>query len=436
MSNKDIEGAIGKSLRGNILTALIVCAVLVFGLGGVAAYAEISGAVIGSGKIILEGRTKQVQHPDGGIIGEILVDEGQIVEGGDVLFRLDGTAALANLAIIESQLEQLLAQEARLIAEQARAEEVVYPEELLDRDEPRILALLEGQDALRATRRQNFEGRQAQLSEQVGQYHEQIKALEAQSTAVGDNLGLLAEQISDFAYLHSKGLLVDSKLSEVQRERASLIGSQASIAAEIVEIHQAITQTKLQRVQVEEEYDEKILTESDQKRTEIAQLQEERVTARDRLNRLDIRAPREGYLHELNVHTIGGIISAGETLVSIIPTDDLLLVEAELSPTDVDQVYAGQNARIRLTGLNQRVTPELSAQVIDVSADLMTDEQTGTTYYLARLRIDENAKESLGSEELRPGMPAEVFIQTTMRTIMSYLIKPISDQLNHAMREG
>lgn len=436
MRSDDIERSIGRSLRANLSTALTLCVVLVFGLGGVAAYAEISGAVIGSGRVIPEGRTKHVQHPDGGIIGEILADEGEMVEAGEVLFRLDGTAAEANLAIVETQLEQLLAQEARLLAEQARADEIDFPEELTKTNEPRVRVLIEGQVALMKTRRQNLMSRQAQLTEQIAQYREQVNALDAQAVAVDENLALLDEQIKDFSHLHERGLLVDSQLVAIQRERASLIGSKASISAEIIEIQQAITQTELQRVQVEEEFDEKILVELDQKRTEIAQLQEERVTARDRLNRVEIRAPRAGYLHELNVHTLGGIISAGETLVSIIPANDRLLVEAKLSPNDVDQVQAGQQARVRLTGLNQRVTPELAANVIDVAADLTTDESTGASYYLARLEIAEGEMDKIGDQELRPGMPVEVFVQTTMRTIMSYLVRPITDQLARAMRES
>jgi HlyD family type I secretion membrane fusion protein len=188
-------------------------------------------------------------------------------------------------------------------------------------------------------------------------------------------------------------------------------------------------------VQVDEEFDQAILTELDEKRGEIARLQEERITAIDRLRRLDVRAPLTGFLHQLNVSTIGGIIQAGETLVSVIPMDDDLIVEAKLSPGDVDQVTAGQVARIRLTGLSQRVTPELSAGVIDVAPDLTMDEQSGQSFYTARLRISEEELAKVGADKLRPGMPVEVFFETTRRTILSYLVKPVSDQLHHAMRE-
>ncbi|MEO3386343.1 HlyD family type I secretion periplasmic adaptor subunit [Mesorhizobium sp. CAU 1741] len=436
MRSEDIDKSIAKSLRKQISTALIVCLALVVGFGGVTAYAEISGAVIGSGKIIVQGRTKHVQHPDGGIIGEISVAEGDKVEAGQVLFRLDGTLALASLNIIDSQLDQLLAQEARLLAEQARSPDIEYPAQLTDDDTDRAILLMEGQRNLMSTRRLTIQGRKAQLDEQTSQYREQVTALEAQRDAIGENVTLLDDQIADFKILHERGLVIDSQMITIRRERASLIGSQASLTAEIAEAKQAITQTALQRVQVDEEFNEAVLTELDQKRTEIARLSEERIAALDRLNRLEIRSPLDGYLHQLAVTTVGGIVSAGETLVSVIPANDSLIVEAKLLPTDVDQVYHDQQARVRLSGLNQRITPELYASVIDISPDLLTDEQTGVSYYLARLSISDEEFARINRDELRPGMPVEVFVETSMRSILSYLVKPIADQLNRAMRES
>lgn len=435
MRYDDIDQTIGRSVRKQISTALLVCSGLVVGLGAVAAYAEISGAVIGSGQVIVQGRTKHVQHPDGGIVGEILAKEGDKVEAGEVLFQLDGTVARASLAIVETQLEQLLAQEARLLAEQARESEIVFPDSLIENASERVRLLIDGQRELMAARATTREGRKDQLSEQVGQYQEQIAALKAQQDAIGENIELLDEQIEDFAHLHAKGLVVDSEMTSIRRERASLVGSQAAITSEIVEIQQAVTKTELERVQVDEEFDQGILAELDEKRTEIAKLQEERVTAIDRLKRLDIRSPLTGFLHEMNVTTIGGIVSSGETLVSVIPMDDELMIEAKLSPTDVDQVTAQQTARIRLSGLNQRVTPELTGYVIDVAPDLTVEEQTGLSYYKSRLRIPEEELAKVDATQLRPGMPAEVFFETSQRTILSYLVKPISDQIQHAMRE-
>ncbi|GHC72852.1 HlyD family type I secretion periplasmic adaptor subunit [Limoniibacter endophyticus] len=431
----DIDRSIGSSLKKQVRIALITSVALAIGLGGVSAYASISGAVIGAGKIIVEGRTKHVQHRDGGIIGEIAVQEGQRVEAGSILFRLDGTLAEAGLGVIDSQLEQLIAQEARLLAEQAGLTDVDFPDSLEVNASDRVQLLLEGQEMLLDQRALTKEGKKAQLSEQIAQFGEKIKALEAQRQAVAENIELLKGQLKAIKHLHGRGLVVDSQLSTIQRELASLIGNEASVLAEIVENRQATSQTKLQRVQVDEDFQEAILTELDQKRTEIARLQEERMAALDKLARLEIRAPISGYLHELNVHTVGGIVAPGETLVSIIPMDDELIVEAKLAPNDVDQVRNDQHARLRLTGLDQRTTPELTASVLDISPDLTTDQQTGMTYYVSRLKLNEGEIEKIGAGRLRPGMPVEVFVETGSRSILSYLIKPLHDQIQHAMRE-
>lgn len=437
MRYEDIERKITHSTSRQIISAFALCAVLLGGLGAAATYAEIGGAVLGSGTVIVQGRAKHVQHRDGGIVGEIFVKEGQAVASGQLLFRLDGTVAKASLGVIDTQLQQLLSQEARLLAEQAGAQAAIqFPLELTVSSDSRAGLVMKGQEELYVSRRATLQGQKAQLTEQVGQLHEKAVALEAQRAAVADNVDLLKEQIEDAEHLHKQGLMVDSQLIAIRRENASLLGSMASLAAEIAEARQAISQAKLQLTQVDEQFYEAVLVELDQKQTEIAKLKEERIAAVDRLDRLDIYAPIGGYLHQLEVHTLGGIVGPGERLVSIIPADDELIIEAKIAPNDVDQVAQNQEARVRLTGLDRRTTPELYADVMDVAADLTTDQHTGMTYYLARLRIDEEDIEVVGAENLRPGMPVEVFVSTGTRSILSYLVKPIADQIQHAMRES
>ncbi|HWK63933.1 MAG TPA: HlyD family type I secretion periplasmic adaptor subunit [Rhizobiaceae bacterium] len=437
MRYEDIERKVTRSASRQIVSALAICVALVGGIGAAAAYAEIGGAVLGSGMVIVQGRTKHVQHRDGGIVGEILVREGQKVESGQLLFRLDDTVAKASLGIVDTQLEQLLAQEARLLAEQAGgAVPIQFPQELTDSPDPRAKLVMKGQEELYVSRRATRDGQKAQLTEQVGQFQEKAAALEAERAAVADNVELLREQLEDATFLHKQNLLVDSQLISIRRENASLLGNMASLAAEIAEARQAISQAKLQLAQVDEQFYESVLVELDQKQTEIAKLREERVAAMDRLQRLEIRAPIGGYLHQLELHTIGGIVAPGDRLVSIIPADDELIVEAKIAPNDVDQVAPSQEARLRLTGLDRRTTPELYADVMDVAADLTTDQHTGMSYYVARLRIDEEDIEKVGAENLRPGMPVEVFVSTGTRSILSYLVKPIADQIQHAMRES
>lgn len=431
-----LDQLISRSIRRQIVLSLSIAAIFMGGFAAAANWAEIHGAVMSSGKIIVLGRAKQVEHPDGGLIADIVVSEGDKVEAGQLLFRLDGTVAQANLGIIENQLLQLLAQESRLLAEQANRADIEVPGDFTSVSAERRLLLIEAQKELRAARAATRVSQKAQLARQISQLEEQISALKAQRQAVDDNIALVDDQLGRYTSLNDRGLIMHSQLISVQRERASLGGSQAALTAEIIETQQAMAQAELKLAQIDETFYESVLTELDLKRAEIAKLAEERVAAQDKIRRLDIRAPMTGSLHELNIHTIGSVAAAGETLVSIIPDDDELIVEAKLSPADIDQVHRGQNARIRLSSLSQRVTPELLASVIDISADLTHDPQTNTSYYLARLRINEDELGKVGKETLKPGMPAEVFVQTEARSILSYLIKPITDQITHAMREA
>ncbi|SES39239.1 HlyD family secretion protein [Tranquillimonas rosea] len=434
MRYEQIDRSIGSSLVRQLGLALAMVALLVGGAGSVAALAEVSGAVVGAGKIIVEGRPKHVQHLDGGTVSEILVREGEEVEAGETLFRLDPTVVEANLGIVTGQIESLLAQTARLEAELAGTGRIRFPEALADTADTAMLRA--GQEELMAARASARQGRHAQLSAQIDQLGEKVTALEAQGDATRRNLALAEAEVADAVHLSDRGLLRSSDLRAAQRMQAELAAQVAGLEAQIVETRDQILGRELERARIDETFREEVLTVLDEKRGELARRREERIAAQDRQRRLEIRAPISGYVHELDVNTLGQVLTAGETLVTIVPGDDRLIVETRLSPQDVDQVYPGQTARLRFTGLDQRTTPQLTGTVLDVSPDSTTDEQTGTTYYLARLRIAPDELARLGDAELRPGMPVEVFIETRMRTILSYLIKPVTDQIQHAMRES
>ena len=436
MSFDLLEKSITRNIRRQLFWAMSTAAIFLGGIGGIGAYAEISGAVVATGKIIVMGRAKKVDHPEGGVIAHMSVKEGDRVTVGDTLFRLDGTVASANLSIVESQLAQLLVQEARLLAEQAGLSELIFPSDVALLADDRQQLLEKAQQQLMQAREVTRNSQKSQLAKQIAQYSEQVAALNAQRKAVDDNIALLDDQLRRNQSLSDKGLITQAQLIASQREKASLIGSQAALTAEVIETEQAKSQAELRLIQVDEAFYEAVLNELDQKRPEIARLTQERVAALDKLRRLDIKAPITGYLHQLNVHTIGSVAAPGSELVSIIPEDDELVIEAMMAANDVDQVFTGQQARIRFSGLNQRVTPELQAAVLDVSPDLTTDTKTGASYYLTRLRIPDDEIAKVGDVALKPGMPAEVFIQTESRTIMSYLIKPLSDQFQHALRES
>lgn len=436
MLYSDIETNIAGSLRRQINIALLAGTVCLGALGAACFFTTLSGAVVAPGKLIVAGRAKQVQHPDGGIIKEIKVDEGQKVQAGQVLFTLDGTLAAANLRIVEGQLAQLLADEARLWAESTRAAQIDFPPELAQLDPERAPRLIEGQKALTTSRIAARDARKSQLREQVVQVQNQITALEAQKAAAAESISLIERQLNTSTDLRARNLLVDSQLNAVQRERAALLGSRSAIAASIAEAAQRSSDAQIAISLVDEQFDEAVQTELSKTRNELARLRQEHVTVQDKLRRLEIRAPFAGYLHEMGVHTPGGVIQAGERLVSIIPADDRLVVEAHVTPADVEQVYSGQPAQLKMTGLNTRVVSELAASVLDVSPDLIVDPHTGVSYYNARLEISPQALTELGPIELRPGMPLEAYISTTERPVIDYLLEPITEQLRRAMRES
>jgi len=438
MQAETLDNKISSGIRRQLVLALATSTILIGCVGGMAAYAEISGAVVGAGSIIVEGRSKQVQHNEGGVVKEILVREGDSVTAGQVLFELDPTLIKANLEIVEGQLRQLVAQEARLSAEIAAKDSLSFPDdELLNGgdDDYDLSTLKEGQLALFEARRLTVEGQKQQLTEQIAQFGERIAALTSQVAAVSENTDLLGEQVADVEVLHKKGLVIDSALVTLRRERASLKGSKAALEAEIIEAKQAITERESQRLQLDKQFREIALTELDDKRAALAKLRQERVAALDRLTRLTIRSPMTGFVHQLNIHTIGRVIGTGETLMQIVPTDDHLLIEAKLRPNDIDQITKGQQARVRLTGLDRRTTPELLVYVLDVAPDLIVDPNTGASFYTARLDIPLEQRQRFDERDLKPGMPVEVFVETSRRSVLSYLVKPMRDQIEHAMRE-
>ena len=431
------ETTISHSLRRNLWLALALAVLLVAGFGGWAAIFEISGAVIAPGTVVVETSAKKVQHQEGGIVGEILVRDGDRVDAGDLLLRLDDTVVKANLAIVSRQLDDLTAQEARLLAEIDGDEHITFPAALETRRGDAAVAIgLKGQEDLLIARRTSLAGRRAQLNEQIGQYKEQIHGLAVQRDAKAEGIGLISAQIEDYQSLFDKGLVPESQLTALKRDRAELSGSHGGFIAEIAQAEQAISERRIQILQLDEEFREKVLTELQEVRAKIAQLEEQRIAAEDKLRRVEIRAPRAGFVHQSAVHTVGGVLGAGEVAMLIVPQEDVLLVEAHVQPTDVDDVHPGQIATLRLSSFDTRTTPELQAKVLTRSADLTKDPTTGMAYYTVRLAIPDEERAKLDGKVLVPGMPVEAFIETGMRTVASYFLKPLTDQFAKVFREA
>lgn len=420
------------------LYSLIAVAVLVFGLGGWAVLTELSGAVIAGGTVVVESSAKRVQHPEGGIVAEISARNDDYVEAGQVLLRLDDTALKAGLEIVRTQLNESLAIEARLNAEIAGKDEIEFPAELVAQaDDPQVQRILAAQrDALRARREVRL-GSVAQLTEQVRQLTSQLSGLELQKMAIREQLDVVNSEHERLTGLLKDNLVDRGRVNDLIRQQAQLTGQLGSTSASIDQTKATIAEREVMIKQVDSEFLSRALEELQILRQKIGELTQQKVAGEDRLRRVELVAPQAGVVHESVVHTVGGVVAPGETLMMIVPTQDKLVIEVRINPLDVDKVSVGQKVIIRIPGLNARTTPDLPARVIQVAPDLTRDQQTGISYFLARVELDDNALSLLpDGEKLIPGMPAESYIQTGNRTVLTYLLEPLTEQFRRAMREN
>jgi HlyD family secretion protein len=424
-----------RSIRRHLLGGLAVVALLAGGVGGLAATTELSGAVIAPGTMVVETNVKKVQHPTGGVVGELRVRDGDRVKAGDVVVRLDETVTQANLAIVVKSLNEMYARLARLEAERDDAERIVFPAELLARSgDPEVARVIDGERNLFQLRRTARAGQKQQLRERIAQLREEIQGLTGQTAAKKREIELIAQELEGVRELWRKNLVQIQRVTALERDAARLEGGRGQLIAATAQSKGKISEIELQIIQIDQELRSEVAKELREVQAKIAELVERKVAAEDQLKRIDIRAPQDGVVHQLTVHTVGGVITAGEAMMLIVPESDALTVEAKLNPQDIDQVRAGQAAALRFSTFNQRTTPELTGVVERVSADLTTDQRTGMSYYTVRIAISENEVAKLGGLKLLPGMPLEAFIQTGERTVLSYLTKPLTDQIARAFR--
>ncbi|WP_246479611.1 HlyD family type I secretion periplasmic adaptor subunit [Kaustia mangrovi] len=430
------DRAARRSLRVNIAVGFGIVVLMVAGVGGWAATAKLSGAVMGPGTVVVEGNVKRVQHRDGGIVGEIRVRDGDRVKANELLIRLDDTLTRANLAVVEKQIDQLSARRMRLAAERDGADGLSVPEALADRlADPEIAELVAAEKALFASRRSTLLGQKQQLRERIGQIRQETEGLVARRDAKDDELDLIEQELDGVTRLHEQGLVPFPRLAELARLKAQLAGERGQLVSDMARAAARITETELQILQLDQDLRTEVLTELRDVDGKLAELAEERIAALDKLTRIDIRAPQDGIVHELAVHTVGGVIAPGETIMLIVPDHDALVVEARIAPADIDQIHAGQEAALRFSAFNQRTTPEIAGRVRTVAADVSRNEKTGESWYVARIAIPPAERARLGGQRLVPGMPVETFVQTGERTALSYLMKPLADQIARAMRE-
>ncbi|UXN58109.1 HlyD family type I secretion periplasmic adaptor subunit [Phyllobacterium zundukense] len=435
MSN-DKKNPAAASIRVHMIVGLCTSAILVFGAGGWAAIAQLSGAVMGTGTVMVDGNVKKVQHREGGIVGEILVRDGARVKAGDLLVRLDDTLTRANLAMVTKQIDQFTARRLRLVAEREESLQLSVSENTsggLNQSE--FEEYLRAEMALFTARKRTIDGQKEQLRQRISQIGQENEGLVARREGKNDEVALIERELEGVSSLYQKGLIPYPRMAELQRMKAQLAGERGQFVAEIARAANRITETELQILQLDQDRRAEVLTELRDTDSKLAELSEQRIAASDQLKRIDIRAPQDGLVHELALHTIGGVVAPGETVLQIVPDRDSLIVEARLKPADIDQVHVGQRAELRFSAFNQRTTPEIAGYVKTVAADLLHNAQTGESWYFARIEIPQDELDRLENLVLVPGMPVETFIQTGDRTALSFLAKPLFDQLARALRE-
>jgi HlyD family secretion protein len=417
-----------RAIRRYLLAGAASLVLLIGGVGGLAAMTKLSGAVIAAGRLVVDTNVKKVQHPSGGVIGAIQVREGEPVKAGQLLVRLDATVTEANLAIVSKSLAEFEAREARLKAERDGAAAIRFPDGL----QPDLIA---GETSLFKLRSDVRVGKKAQLEERIAQLGEEIAGLGQQKTAKAREMALIADELEGIRKLWKQKLVSIGRVTLLERDAARLEGEHGRLIAAIAQTKGRVSETELQILQIDQDFRSEVAGELRDMEAKIAEYSERKIAAEDQLKRIDIKAPQDGIVHQLAVHTVGGVVQGGEALMLIVPVSDELTVEARIAPQDIDQIAAGQNALLRLSAFNQATTPELTGRLVTVAADLTTDEKTGLSFYSARVRLPRSEIAKLKGLALAPGMPAEVFFPTHERTILSYLVKPLSDQMERAFRE-
>jgi HlyD family secretion protein len=426
-----------RSIHAHLLAIAAAALVLVLGVGVISATTELAGAIIASGALVVETNVKKVQHPTGGIVGEFYVHDGQRVAAGDLLIRLDETAAQANVAMVDKSLAELYARRARLEAERDGGDAVDFPADLLRSaaEQADIGRVVTGERRLFELRRQAQDGQKAQLRERIAQLGEEVRGYTEQAAAKGKEIEFIGRELEGVRDLFSKNLIPIARVTALERDAARLEGERGQLVATIAQGKGKMSETELQIIQVDQTMRSDVAKELADIRAKIAELVERRVTAVDQLQRIDIRAPQAGVVHQLSVFTRGGVIAAGEQIMLIVPQADDLIVEVRVDPQKIDQLKLDQDAALRFPGFNQRTTPELNGRVSRIAADVIQDQRSGQPYYLVRISLAPDEIERLGALKLVPGMPVEAFIRTDERTMLSYLLKPLTDQARRAFRE-
>lgn len=398
------------------------------------AIAELTGAIVAQGLVVVEGEAKRIQHQIGGVIGEILVKEGEHVATDQVMIRLDMTIPRSQLAQVNTQLAQLVGRRARLEAERDGRDEVVFPAGFAEENEEERQVAARERLYLREsreTRRQQSE----QLRERIGQYEREVEGTSAQIAAKAKEIELIAVELAGVESLFRQNLIPISRVTGLQREVARLGGEKGALEAGVAKARGQIAEIRVQLLSLEQKVKADAVKDLGEVEASIAQLLERKVTAEELLRRIEIRAVQSGFVHQLKAHHVGAVIAPGEAVMLIIPDQERLVAEFRVSPTEIDQIRLGQHARLRFSAFNARTTPEIEARIIRVAPDITRDNTNGALYFVVRAGVEQAELARLGGHGISPGMPVEVFAETGRRTVLSYLFKPLVDAFARAFRE-
>lgn len=421
-----------------LILALICLGLLVGGFGTWAVTTSLSGAVIASGRIEVERNRQVVQHLDGGIVSEILVDEGDTVQKGDVLIRLDPTELRSNLLITEGQLFELMSRRGRLEAEIDGADAINFDQALLDaaKSRPEIQDLIDGQQRLFLARRETIERETEQLEKRRRQIQEQIVGIKAQQDAAREQISLIDEELKNKSSLLDKGLAQTSTVLTLKRAHADLSGSLGELIAEEAQSGERITEIDIQILKLSTSQREDAITRLRDLQYRELEFVETRKSLLEKLSRLDITAPVSGVVYGLNIHALRSVIQPAAAVLYLVPQDRPLVITVQVNTTDIDQLYIDQPVTLRFAALDQREVPELFGTVRKVSADAFDDEQTRQSYYRAEIQLNDGELGRLPENtQLVPGMPVEAYLKTADHSPMMYLIKPFMDYFVKAFRE-
>lgn len=422
------------------LAAMLLC------VGGAAAWAvsaQLSGAIVATGTVVVETSVKKVQHGSGGIVGEIFVKEGAKVRAGDLLVKLDQTLARANLQIINQQIDELEMRDARLQLELSAGpltpnpKPFSFPERFAARaTEPYVSSLYATEKIAYDARLATCNSQNSQFGEKIAQMREEVSGIEEQFKATTKEIAFIRSEIEGLEQLQAKQLVPKTKMVERQREEAHLVGQQSQLRAAAAQTKGKIAEIELQKSNHFEQLRTVSVNERREAQTKLVELKERQIAALDQLQRTDIRSPQNGFVHELAVHTIGGVISPGEQIMLIVPDGDDLSVDVVIQPGDISQVTVGQKSMLHFSGLHNRMAPEINGTVTRVGADLSRNDTNRAQFFLARVSVDATEMQKLKDAKIVPGMPVEVYVETNTYSAMSYLVKPIADQFRRALREG